>query len=181
MWIAARLALGIAVLTAAWGCYAATSPYADETDRQIKSLSPSELEGYLAGRGMGLAKAAELNGYPGPKHVLELAEKLQLSSEQREHSQALYEEMLTEAQRLGKQIAEQEGALDRTFGGGDITARQVDTLTADIAELLGKLRAVHLHAHLKQRAVLTEHQVGKYAQLRGYAHGDHAHHSERSH
>ena len=32
-----------------------------------------------AGRGMGLALAAELNGYPGPAHVLELADKLDLA------------------------------------------------------------------------------------------------------
>jgi hypothetical protein len=49
------------------------SPYAGQQTRAIKALSPEDLAGLLNGEGMGMAKAAELNGYPGPVHVLELA------------------------------------------------------------------------------------------------------------
>ena len=59
-----------------------TSPYAGQQARDIKALSPDEIQGYLTGQGMGLAKAAELNGYPGPLHVLELAAELKLTEEQ---------------------------------------------------------------------------------------------------
>ena len=49
------------------------SPYAGQQTRAIKALSPEDLAGLLNGEGRGMAKAAELNGYPGPVHVLELA------------------------------------------------------------------------------------------------------------
>ena len=49
------------------------SPYAGQQARQVKALSKAEIEGLLAGRGLGYAKAAELNHYPGPRHVLDLA------------------------------------------------------------------------------------------------------------
>src|SRR5687767_11125254 len=54
----------------------ADSPYVGQEDRAIKALDAKDVDGLLAGSGMGYAKAAELNGYPGPMHVLELAEKL---------------------------------------------------------------------------------------------------------
>src|SRR5262245_1477224 len=60
----------------------AHSPYAGLDSRDIKALSAEQLADLKAGRGMGLALAAELNGYPGPLHVLELADRLQLSPEQ---------------------------------------------------------------------------------------------------
>lgn len=41
-------------------------PYAGQQSRDIKALSDEEMKGYLTGAGMGFAKAAELNRYPGP-------------------------------------------------------------------------------------------------------------------
>ena len=61
----------------------AQTPYAGMQARPIKALSDQQIADLKAGRGMGLALAAELNGYPGPLHVLELADKLDLSAEQR--------------------------------------------------------------------------------------------------
>ena len=66
------------------------SPYVGQESRGIKALSPEDVDAYLAGKGMGLAKAAELNGYPGPAHVLELASQLSLTSDQRARTQALF-------------------------------------------------------------------------------------------
>jgi hypothetical protein len=54
----------------------AQSPYSGMQTRSIKALSEQQVADLTAGRGMGLALAAELNGYPGPFHVLELADKL---------------------------------------------------------------------------------------------------------
>lgn len=159
----------VASMLVASACQAATSPYAQEASRQIKSLSAGEIEGYLAGGGMGLAKAAELNGYPGPKHVLELAHRLQLSSEQRERSEVVFERMRAQAQSFGAQLVQKERDLDHAFSAGEITQEQLEALTSEIASLAGKLRATHLRAHLDQRAILTEHQVRRYAQLRGYS------------
>ena len=40
------------------------SPYAGSENREIKALSSDEIASYLQGKGMSLAKAAELNHYP---------------------------------------------------------------------------------------------------------------------
>ena len=69
--------------------------------RAIKALSQDEDEGLLAGKGLGFAKAAELNGYPGPVHESELAEKLQLSDAQRTATSAISAEMQQRWPRLG--------------------------------------------------------------------------------
>ena len=55
----------------------AQTPYAEMQGRSIKALSDQQIADLNTGRGMGLALAAELNGYPGPSHVLELADKLE--------------------------------------------------------------------------------------------------------
>ena len=70
---------------------------------------------------MGLALAAELNGYPGPVHVLESADALQLSDMQRSQAKALVETMKAETVPLGARIIAEESALDRLFGEGSVT------------------------------------------------------------
>src|SRR5215831_6066543 len=91
------------------------SPYAGLESREIKALSPQEISDYLAGKGMGFAKAAELNGYPGPAHVFELATQLHLTPEQKAKTEALFQKMQARAIGLGKELVEQERALDRLF------------------------------------------------------------------
>jgi hypothetical protein len=59
----------------------AQSPYAGMQTRPIKALSKQQVVDLKAGRGMGLALAAELNSYPGPIHVL--SDKLGLTPEQK--------------------------------------------------------------------------------------------------
>ena len=75
------LAIGFVVFVS--GTAVAQSPYAGMQTRTIKSLSNEQIADLKAGRGMGLALAAELNGYPGPIHLLELSEKLELSADQK--------------------------------------------------------------------------------------------------
>jgi len=69
------------------------SNYTGEVDRVIKSLSAKDIEDLMLGNGMGLAKAAELNGYPGPKHVLEMQEQLFLETEQLTSIEEIFEGM----------------------------------------------------------------------------------------
>ena len=76
---------------AAWA--QSQSPYVGQQFREIKALSPQEISDYLSGKGMGLAKAAELNGYPGPAHVLELATQLHLTADQKVKTEALFKRM----------------------------------------------------------------------------------------
>jgi hypothetical protein len=42
------------------------SPYVGQEFREIKALSPQEISDYLSGKGLGLAKAAELKWLPKP-------------------------------------------------------------------------------------------------------------------
>jgi hypothetical protein len=137
----------------------------------VKALSDGELADLRAGRGMGLALAAELNGYPGPLHVLEHADALRLSVEQRQRTQALYDAMKAEAVALGERLIAQEAELDRAFAGRTITPQTLAEATAAIGAIQAALRAAHLRYHLAQVEVLTAEQVRRYAELRGYAGG----------
>lgn len=144
------------------------SPYAGEQNRAVKSLSEDEIQGYLSGQGMGLAKAAELNRHPGPKHVLELAEQLSLTDEQRRRTEQVYQEMHEEAVRLGEQIVSAETDLNKSFAEGSLDASSLKERLLRISEWQGKLRFVHLNAHLQMIEILTPGQIEKYVALRGY-------------
>jgi len=144
------------------------SPYAGQQTREIKALSPTQTADLLAGKGMEQAKAAELNGYPGPMHVLELAGPLALSAAQTQDSEALLANHKAEARALGARLVEAERDLDAAFAGKQIDAAQVELLTRQIGQLQAELRASHLRTHLQQTRLLTTPQVALYAQLRGY-------------
>jgi Spy/CpxP family protein refolding chaperone len=159
------------------------SPYAGQQDRDIKALSPDEVRDYLDGKGMGLARAAELNGYPGPMHVLDLAGPLALSAEQRASTQALFESMRSRAIEAGRALVEAERELDALFRQRTINEAQLAQALARIGERQAQVRRVHLEAHLAQTALLTPAQVQRYAELRGYAqdaaHGNAHQHDKR--
>jgi hypothetical protein len=144
------------------------SPYAGEELRSIKSLSEQEIESLQVGNGMGFAKLAELNHYPGPKHVLELADHLVLSPSQSASTQSLFDEMQRKAVSLGKQLLHAELRLDREFGKGSISPQMLKSALLEIGELRAQLRYVHLEAHLRQRQLLSPEQISKYDAVRGY-------------
>lgn len=144
------------------------SPYAGEESREIKALSSQEIRMYLEGHGMGLAKAAELNHYPGPRHVLELAKQLNLSATQAALTQKAFDKMHAQAVRLGKLIVAKEKQLDSLYATQKITEPELRALTGEIADLQGELRFTHLNAHIEMKKILTSQQVAKYDALRGY-------------
>jgi hypothetical protein len=96
------------------------SPYAGQERREIKALSQEDVEGYLTGEAMGFAKAAELNHYPGPKHVLELARELRLGKEQMDQTKEAYVRMHKRAVSLGGEIVGKERFLDHLFHQGGL-------------------------------------------------------------
>jgi hypothetical protein len=147
----------------------AQQPYAGMEARAIKALSDQQIADLKAGRGMGLALAAELNGYPGPIHAIELADKLGLSSDQLAKLRQLFEAMKAETIPLGLQLIAAEGVLDDEFAGKTITLTSLDSETQKIGAIQAKLRAAHLKYHLSTLAVLTPEQVEKYKELRGYS------------
>lgn len=136
--------------------------------QQAKALSAGTVEAYQKGTGMGMAMPAELNGYPGPRHILDLASQLHLTADQRTRIQSIYDKMHAEAVPLGTQILDLEGKLDRAFAGKSMTACELECLTSDIAKRQGKLRYVHLRAHLAAKDVLTAEQVSEYMKLRNH-------------
>jgi hypothetical protein len=153
----------------------AQTPYAGMQTRSIKALSDQQVADLGAGRGMGLALAAELNGYPGPSHVLELADRLELSAEQKTSIQQLFDAMKAEAVPLGTRLIEQEADLDKQFADRSMTPESLKVSTAAIAATQGVLRETHLKYHLSTAAILNPSQTLKYAQLRGYG-SEHMHH-----
>ena len=156
------------------------TPYIGQEAREVKALSAEEVNQLLTGQGMGLAKAAELNHYPGPKHVLELSLRLALSAEQIERTKEIRRAMSEEAIRLGKLIIERERKLDELFASGEIDEEGLSELTGEIGRLQGQLRAAHLRAHLEMKTLLSEHQARLYDQLRGYGNGhSHGQHPNR--
>ncbi|GLH80685.1 hypothetical protein SSBR45G_55940 [Bradyrhizobium sp. SSBR45G] len=146
----------------------AQTPYAGMQSRQVKALSEQQIADLQAGRGMGLALAAELNGYPGPSHVVELADQLGLTAEQRSKVQEMFSAMKTETTPIGNRLIEQESDLDRQFAERTITAESLRSTTAAISTTQGQLRQTHLKYHLLTAAVLDKAQLEKYAELRGY-------------
>jgi Spy/CpxP family protein refolding chaperone len=140
---------------------------ADSTDAPT-GLSPDDVAGLLDGHGMGLARPAEMHSYPGPMHVLQLADDLDLTAEQPTEAERLMHAVKTEARTLGAQIVERERHLDRLFADGEATPEAVNRITAHIAEAQGQLRAAHLRAHVAMRDVLTPEQIATYDRLRGH-------------
>ena len=143
--------------------------YAAYKDRAIKALSPEQEADLRNGRGMGLALAAEMNGYPGPMHVLQLTDTLKLSADQRARFDALFARMKTEAVAVGEQIIKLEGELNAQFVARSISPESLERLTKEIGENQGRLRATHLRYHLETVAILSPDQVASYNTARGYA------------
>ncbi|WP_287177340.1 periplasmic heavy metal sensor [Mesorhizobium sp.] len=154
---------------AAAGKDLATSSYSGVEKRRVKALSGEQMTDLLAGRGMGLALAAELNSYPGPLHVLELRDALGLTDEQALRTKSLLDQMKAETIPLGRQIIEKETELDRLFSERKMTTAHLAERTKTIADVQGALRAAHLRYHLEMAELLTPEQIRRYSQLRGYS------------
>ena len=159
------------------------APYAGEERRAIKSLSAKEVQSLQNGGGMGFAKLAELNHFPGPKHVLDARDELELSPSQLAATKSLYEEMHRNAVILGEELLLAESRLDQDFEAGTIRSDALRAALLEIGTIRARLRYVHLESHLRQRKLLTAEQINKYDELRGY-HGatyDHSRLSDADH
>jgi len=169
----------IAALVLAIGAAVAQTPYAGMQTRSIKALSDQQIADLRAGRGMGLALAAELNGYPGPSHLLELADKLGLSDVQRNGALGIFEAMTAETIPIGERLIALEAALDQLFADHTITPEKLSAATAEIGATQAELRAAHLRYHLSTVTILEPAQIQQYSALRGYDSGgsqEHHHH-----
>lgn len=143
-------------------------PYAGFEAREIAALSAEDIAELEAGGGWGLALPAELNGYPGPKHVLELAQALELSDAQRLQMEEIFDEMRAEAIAAGAAYIAAERALDRAFDQGEASAAELRALTGAAGAARADLQFVHLSRHLQTVEILDDGQIAQYAALRGY-------------
>jgi Spy/CpxP family protein refolding chaperone len=150
---------------------AADGPYAGQQMRAIKALSDEERADYMEGRGMGLSKVAELNHYPGPRHVLDDSDALGLSAEQLAKTRSIWATMDTKAKALGALIVAQEAALEAMYAKGSATAADTRAVIDELARLQADLRYTHLSAHMAMRSVLSAGQIARYDELRGYSDG----------
>ena len=143
-----------------------------------RSLAPEEIRGLQEGEGMWLARAAELNGFPGPAHILEAARagKIDLYAEQRQAIERIHAATKAKAQALGHQILAQEAALETTFRSGRIVEADLARQVEDIGRKLAELRLTHLRAHVLTAALLRPEQIEEYYQYRGYAAPSPGHH-----
>lgn len=163
------------------------SRYAGLERREIKTLSDDDIHQLQNGEGWGLALAAELNGLPGPLHLLEMAEQdaIHFSDQQLDQIRSLRAEMKTHAIPLGERLIEQERDLNLRFATGDITEQELQQLLSQIGETTAQLRYAHLVTHLKTVEVLTPHQIAHYNSVRGYLNGDsggeHGHQPDHRH
>jgi hypothetical protein len=148
------------------------SKYAGEEKREIKSLSESDIEELKNGKGWGLAKAAELNGVPGPAHLLEMKEKINLSAQQIREIEDIYRKMKQEAIPLGLELINLERELNNHFAKRTISDELLSQILQRIAQVHRQLRYVHLSTHLKTPIILKSEQITLYNKLRGYSSDD---------
>jgi Spy/CpxP family protein refolding chaperone len=155
---------------AAAGSESLRSPYAAIPGTAASGLLPEEVEGLTKGQGMALALAAEVNGYPGPRHLLDAAQagQLELPPDQRQAIQRIYDRMLAEAKAKGQEILQAEEGLATRFRHSHIDEESLRNLLGQIGLLRADLRFIHLRAHLETKAVLSPEQVARYNALRGY-------------
>ena len=158
----------VVLVLASLPAQSADTPYAGQERRSIKAMSEQDIADYRNGRGMRTSLAAELNHYPGPRHVIEHAQALGLSKEQQATSQQLHDKMARDAARLGEQIVNKEAELEALFGTAQASHDGIGMLVREIAALQAEYRLVHLGAHLSMRQVLSPQQVADYDRLRGY-------------
>jgi Spy/CpxP family protein refolding chaperone len=164
-----RAAMLMSALVFAAAAAAADKPYAGQQSRSVKALSDQEIADYLHGNGMGLSKVAELNHYPGPRHVLDQAGDLGLSPAQLEKAREIWQAMNVKARTLGETIVAKETVLETSFSSGVATPADTRAVLDELAQLQADLRYTHLSAHLAMRSVLSVDQIAKYDVLRGYA------------
>jgi hypothetical protein len=151
-----------------------TSPYAGQELRDIKSLSDDDIQSLQNGTGEafgGMAKLAELNGYPGPRHVLDMASELQLTDGQRREIELIYQNMSDKAKSIGEAIIDIEQDMNGAFANKTITQENLKLMLDKSADLYAQLRFVHLSAHLDTIQMLTIEQVQMYNTMRGYDSG----------
>ena len=120
--------------------HGSAQPYAGFETREIKGLSADDLAELRAGDGWGLALPAELNGRPGPAHLLELKEALALDPGQIAAIEAIHAAMKSDAIAAGERLIAAERALSDAFAAGSVTPDALRQLLAASEAARAELR-----------------------------------------
>ena len=166
--LAALLAMTLAAPAQHAGHGGHATPYAGMETRAIKALSDADLEELRRGGGWGLALAAELNGMPGPAHLLELKDQIGLSPDQVVKIERLFATMKADAVAAGARLIAAEDALEAAFRRGGVPEADLRALVDVAGQARSDLRFVHLSQHLATPPLLTAGQIAEYNRLRGY-------------
>lgn len=145
------------------------SPYVGQEERAIKSLSSDDIATLRRGGGWGLAKAAELNGVPGPAHLLEMKDDIPLDESQVSAISEIADQMKAQAIERGETLIALERVLDEHFQAGTITDEILRSSLDAIASTRMELRYIHLATHLRTPEILSPIQIESYRALRGYS------------
>jgi len=143
----------------------AQSQHAASSMQHHHSCLDEESASIERGEGFGMGMTADRAGYPGPRHVLDMAADLKLSSEQHAAMEKIFAAMHDKAIARGKELFESEARLEQMFRDGrpeaDLReqAFRVDSIHAE-------LRWIHLSAHLAAQKILTPEQIAQYTRLR---------------
>ncbi len=163
------IAISIPLSISAQHNHGVQTPYAGMQNRAIKSLSDNDIKELRRGGGWGLALAAELNGMPGPAHMLELKEQIALNQDQVTKTQALLDDMRKAAIPTGERLIAAELALENAFAKGAVEEASLRRLLAEAESARTELRFIHLSQHYKTVQFLKPEQIKRYNILRGYA------------
>jgi Spy/CpxP family protein refolding chaperone len=127
---------------------------------------PPDRDLLLAGSETGQVRPADANGFPGPRRLLELEKDLTLTPGQKKSLLTLAEETQKRAAELGKRIVRVEEEQYDAFRTGLVSEQSVREDAEQIGRLRGKLRGIHLVAHLKAKKLLTADQRALYRKLK---------------
>ncbi|MCX6133791.1 MAG: hypothetical protein NTU47_08265 [Ignavibacteriales bacterium] len=127
---------------------------------------PPDKDALLKGLGMGLAAIADLNNYPGPKHVITMKAELGLTRDQLKKTEALDKVVSSSAVAKGEEVVQAEDELFKLFEAGTVTEKVLRAKLEQIGKLRADLRFIHLQAHLRMKQILTPDQIKQYGELR---------------
>lgn len=128
---------------------------------------PPDKDSLLKGLGMGLATIADVNNYPGPKHVINLKTELGLTRDQLKKTEALDKVVSSSAIAKGEEIVQAEEELFKLFEAGTVSEKELRSKLEQIGKLRSDLRFIHLQAHLRMKQILTPDQIKQYSEIRG--------------
>lgn len=129
------------------------------------AMSAPEAIAVMAGEDAGLARLADVHGWPGPRTVLANAEALNLAPDQVRIAENIEAEFEIEAREIALAWLAVEAELDEAFRSGRASKGKVQALTQQSGALRAELRALQLSAHIEMRPNLTRDQLESYSRL----------------